>query len=150
MNPIKEKLYRHCQDYINQSITTAEQAITAAEEAMESETKSTSGDKHETGRAMKQLEVEAFGHRLDEALVQKDQLALVDISRPYEKVETGALVYTSFGNFFIAVSADEIMIDNEEYCIISPDSPIAQAMMNLAAGASFSFRNRGVRISNVQ
>lgn len=55
MNHIKEHLYDHCLEYVNSNIETARKAIAAAQEAMESENKSTAGDKHETGRAMKQL-----------------------------------------------------------------------------------------------
>jgi transcription elongation GreA/GreB family factor len=146
---IKEKLYKHCVDYVNNHIEIISGAVSEAQDAVNSETKNTAGDKHETERAMKQLETEAFGRRLDEAMQQHKLLKAIDISKKYEFVAPGALVDTSLGAFFIAISADEIEIEGEEYCVVSPESPIGQAMVNRKAGDSFLFRGNSVRVVDI-
>lgn len=49
----------------------------------------------------------------------------------------------------MAISADEVFINGEEYCFVSPESPIVQAMANRTAGSTFSFRGRVIRILEV-
>ena len=58
MTTIKQTLYNFCVTYINQRMATAQQAIHTAQASANEETKSSAGDKYETGRAMMQLEIE--------------------------------------------------------------------------------------------
>lgn len=146
---LKTQLYKHCVAYIKTHIEINSSALSNAQEAVNEETKNTAADKYETTRAMKQLETEAFGRRLDEALAQQQVLKKIDISQPCDTVKPGALVYTSFGNFFIAISADEITIDGEEYSIVSIESPIGQAIANRAAGSTISFRGKTLKIFEI-
>ena len=143
------RLYKYCVEYCETAIDINSKALFNAQEAANAETKNTAGDKHETGRAIKQLETESLGHRLDNAKAQYQVLQTIDIDHAYTSVKPGALVYTSMGNFFIAVSADEVEIDGEEYCIISAVSPIAQAMNDCSAGSSFTFRGKMIKIFQI-
>lgn len=95
---------------------------------------------------MKQRETELFGKRLDESLKMDQLLQEIDVSKQYRSVVPGALVSTSIGEFFIAISADEVVIDGKEYDIVSPESPICQAMANMNVGESFVFRDKTVRV----
>jgi hypothetical protein len=98
---------------------------------------------------MKQRETELFGTRLEESMKQELLLQSIDISIHYDTVQSGSLVFTSIGSFFIAISADEVVIDEEEYNVISSEAPIALAMTNKKAGESFSFRGKMIKIKNV-
>ena len=51
---IKQQLYKKCQDFLNQRLETIQNTILDIQNALQSETKSSAGDKHETGRAMLQ------------------------------------------------------------------------------------------------
>jgi len=113
------------------------------------ESKNTAGDRYETERAMKQRETELFGKRAEEAMKQYQMLQMIDVSKQYDSVQPGALVSTSAGYFFIAVSTDEIVIDDIEYCIISIDSPIGQAMTKKRAAETFEFRGKNIRIIDI-
>jgi transcription elongation GreA/GreB family factor len=148
-NAIKVQLYNHCIEYVKNHIEINNRALSGAQDAVNSETKNTAGDKHETERAMKQLETETFGRRLSEALSQFKLLQTIDISLQSDSVKPGSLVYTSMGIFFIAISADEVVIDGEEYCIVSPESPIGQAMINHRAGSVFKFRATTAKIEAI-
>jgi len=69
---IKTQLLELC----NQSLDTRLQNVLAViediKQSLQSETKSSAGDKHETGRAMLQLEREKAGHQLDVLLITKN------------------------------------------------------------------------------
>lgn len=146
---IKFQLYKHCVGYVRDHIEINRHAISEAQQAAQMETKNTAGDRYETELAMKQRETELFGKRLESALQQEQVLTSIDASKEYNSVQPGALVITSIGSFFIAVGADEITMDGEEYSLISIDSPICREMVNKRAGDSFLFRGKTIRIIDV-
>ena len=73
MKSVKHKLYQACLEFTDTQISTLKSAIKATQQSANEETKSTAGDKYETGRAMAQLEVEKFQSQLAEALKMKQK-----------------------------------------------------------------------------
>ena len=63
---IKRQLYSQCVDFVEERLSNIQNQIRAIQESLTSETKSSAGDKHETGRAMLQLEREKAGQQLAE------------------------------------------------------------------------------------
>jgi len=63
---IKQQLFNKCLDAIDSRFQTIQNTISEIQESLTSETKSSAGDKHETGRAMLQLEREKAGNQLSE------------------------------------------------------------------------------------
>ena len=63
---IKEKIIEACRAYLQEKQTSLQLIITDINEATHTETKSSAGDKHETGRAMMQLEQEKLNKQLAE------------------------------------------------------------------------------------
>ena len=61
---LKEVLFQQCEDFVNTRLQTIQTIISSHQEALRSETKSSAEDKHETGRAMLQLEMEKAGQQL--------------------------------------------------------------------------------------
>jgi hypothetical protein len=147
---LKLQLYKHCLGYVNHQIDIINRALDDAQSAANDETKNSAGDKYETGRAMKQRESELLVARLNDAHVLQKTLHHIDISKNFDTVKSGALVTTSMGIFFIAISADEIVLDGEEYCFISQESPIGAAMLHCQAGGSFKFRDKVVKVLAVE
>ncbi|MWD30855.1 3-oxoacyl-ACP synthase, partial [Aquicoccus sp. SCR17] len=66
----KEQLLKFCWDYVDTRTERLKKSAAALQESLNSETKSSAGDKHETGRAMVQLEQE----KLAQQLVELDRL----------------------------------------------------------------------------
>lgn len=63
----KQSLYTHCQNHINDRISLLEKQLQSLKEARDNETKSSAGDKFETGRAMMQSEVQKIQSQLQQA-----------------------------------------------------------------------------------
>ncbi len=63
---VKNYLYNYCFEFIESRLCTIINTILDLRESLDSETKSSAGDKHETGRAMLQLEREKAGSQLAE------------------------------------------------------------------------------------
>ena len=146
----KEKLYQFCIDWSQAKINSIQAAIQSAQDSANSETKSTAGDKHDTARAMMQLDVEQKSKQLAEA--QKNIMALAQFTPDSGSaaIGLGSLVETSAGLYYISVSAGKIEIDDQIIFGISPVSPIAQAMRGLKTGDHFSFNGLPFNIISVQ
>ncbi|NQY06029.1 MAG: 3-oxoacyl-ACP synthase, partial [Flavobacteriaceae bacterium] len=78
-NQIKKKLYQACEAFLNERLSALQDIIINVQESLQSETKSSAGDKHETGRAMLQLEREKAGKQLEALQQQQELLAKVSI-----------------------------------------------------------------------
>lgn len=146
---IKQQLYDYCQAFISQRIETVKEAISEAQAAANDETKSSAGDKYETGRAMAQLEIEKNSTQLTETLKLKRILDGIRIDKQTEIVQPGSLVITQQSNFFIAISVGQHVIANETFLIVSAESPIGAKLKGLKAGESFSFNNKMHKIERV-
>ncbi|HEY0654890.1 MAG TPA: 3-oxoacyl-ACP synthase, partial [Chryseosolibacter sp.] len=137
MSDLKRKLYEHCVHFLEQRIDAARTAIREAQESANDETKSSVGDKYETGRAMMQLEIEKNLTQLQEALKQKKILDSINIEVQPLRVQNGSIVYADHGNFFIAISVGMLVIEKESFAIVSAQSPIGTKLIGLKQGDSF-------------
>ena len=146
---IKEELYKRCSDFVEQRLDTIRKTIEEIQESLTSETKSTAGDKHETGRAMLQLEREKAGNQLAEIQKLKAVLSKVDILKQSDVVSLGSLVYTTKSNYFIAISAGEIRVDEKQFYAISPNTPIGKLLLGKTTNDEVVFNSFTFKIIHI-
>ncbi len=120
-----------------------------AQDSANEETKSSSGDKYETGRAMAQLEIEKSTEQLNEALKQKKILDSLQIKIQSEEVLPGSLAITSQGNFFIAISVGMVSVNGKNFGVVSAESPIGLKLLGQKKGSTFTFNNKSYRVDEV-
>ena len=140
----KELLYLHCIEILSERVEHAENAMKASQHDSNSETKSSAGDKYETGRAMAQLDKERHARRHSVALDTLYQLKAVGAQEPTETVSLGSLVETNIGTYFITIGMGSIDLDGEQYHVISKDSPIGQQLLGMEEDDEFIFRSQEV------
>jgi hypothetical protein len=148
MTALKQKLYQECLNYVQRSIDAAQQGINEAQQAAKDDTKSSAGDKYETGREMAQQESNRNMAQLHQANKLKVQLNTVPVT-PSNSVDNGSIVITDSGNFYIAIGAGTIMADEVNYIAISLASPIGQKMKGLKPGETFSLNGKNYIIKQV-
>lgn len=146
---IKQELYERCYQHVEQRMQASRQAISEAKASADQETKSSAGDKYETGRAMMHLEMEKNAGQLEESLKLKHILDTIHLDANAESVQTGSLVTTNRGVFFIAISIGEVILQGKSYLVISAASPIGQKLIGLRAGDSMTFRNQTYTIKEI-
>jgi transcription elongation GreA/GreB family factor len=146
---INQRLLSRCHSFIDERIATAKAAIQMAQASANEETKSSAGDKYETGRAMAQLEIENSSVQLAEALKQKQILDQLKLEDDTTAVRLGSLVFTSRGNYFLAIPAGKMEMDEIDYYAISPASPIGAMLMGLKTGASITFNKKEIVIEKI-
>jgi len=146
---IKQQLYLQCVEYCNNRLKVIKNTIVEIQESLTSETKSSAGDKHETGRAMLQLEREKAGNQLAETEKLQELLTKIDVNKTSKTVCLGSLVFTTQANYFIAISAGELVIESKKYYAISPNTPIGKLLIGKQVGDLVSFREQEFKVVSV-
>jgi len=149
INSLKSKIHQQCIDIINKQIDEIKLALNNAQEGANNETKSSAGDKHETGRAMAQLETEKLSTQLNKNEQLLAHLLKIDTSAQLQKIGMGSLVKTNKGLFYIAIGLGKIKIEEESVFVISIQSPIGKLLLNKKEKETFSFNNTSYSIEKI-
>ena len=150
MTALKEQLYQLCGEYINNREAEIKKVIAEAQDAAANETKSSAGDKYETGREVMQQEIDLNLGRLNELKKLRSALEHISPDQSGDMVLPGSVVYTPNGNFYIAISAGQLKIDGKQFYAISVASPIGQKMVGQKAGHTFELNGKTFSITGVE
>lgn len=134
---------------LDEKIQVALQAMKAAQESANAETKSSAGDKYETGRAMGQIERDMHAQQYEKLKREKDLVERIDPNMVFERVGIGALVKTTAGQFFIANSVGNVKVENQNYMVISAQSPIGALLVGKKADSTFTFQQKQQTIEEI-
>lgn len=126
---MKQKIYNHCLQILNTKIEALNSALASATESANNETKSSAGDKHETARAMMQLEQEKLSKQLTELLEQKSELKKIDITKSSAQIAKGTLIQSDKGFLFLSIGLGKIVVDEKTVFAISPQSPLGKLLL---------------------
>lgn len=146
---IKKELFERCAAYVFEKMETVQKAIQAAQDSANAESKSSMGDKYETGRAMAQLEIEKNLAQLNEFQKIKQDLDRTPWEQTASKVQKGSLVYTSLAIYFLSISAGKIVLRNETYFAVSLLSPIAKSLVGLKEGDDAVFNGKAMKVLRI-
>ncbi|MCP4975102.1 MAG: 3-oxoacyl-ACP synthase [Maribacter sp.] len=146
---LKMSLYQFCQSFIDERSSRVQSQIKELQTALDSETKSSAGDKHETGRAMLQLEREKLGQQLAEVQDLNRVMQKIDVSSKKSAAALGSLVKTTNANYFLAISAGEFKAgDSLNYCI-SLNTPIGIMLLGKTVGNTINFNGEKIKILQI-
>lgn len=146
---LKQRLYEQCVNFVEDRISKIQNQINGIQESLMSETKSSAGDKHETGRAMLQLEREKAGQQLAEVEKLKEALSKIDVDKTSDIIGLGSVVVTKKANYFIAVSAGQLEVESDKFFAISPNTPIGLLLIGKKADDEIVFREQRFVIETV-
>ena len=145
----KIRLYKMCLAKIEKSIQAAQEALDAAIAAGNEETKSSVGDKYETGRAMAQMEQDKNRSILSKAIILKNKLLQLNPEKNYDKIEVGALVITDGGSYYISTSIGKIILNEKVYYAISAEAPLAKVLLGKIKNDTVIFQNKKYSILDI-
>ncbi len=146
---IKTRILQQKQELLSTKIKDAEQAIASAKESRNNDTKSSAGDKYETGRAMMQMEIDNNELQLDKALQQLSELSKIELNTGDKKVTPDSLVFTNYENYFISIAMGKIEIDGQIFYAISMVSPVGTLLRNKTIGDKVDFQGRTIIIQQI-
>ena len=145
---IKKELLSYCLRQIEGRLEETAFAIQQAQEAIESETKSSAGDKYETSREMIQQDLNRYHTQLLQS--KKDWVVLQKMETEIkEKVEIGAIVVTDKVTYFMAVSLGQQRVEGMNFMVISPSSPIGKLLLGREVGDQIVFNGTKQSITAV-
>jgi len=139
---MKQELLEFCWAHVNQRIERLAKNSAELQESLIAEDKNSTGDKHETGRAMLHLEQEKLSGQLLEVEQTKEALKKIDITGKAGTVRMGNLVRTPQARYFLSISAGTFKIGAETIYCISGASPMAQLLLGKKVGDSFEFNGQ--------
>lgn len=134
---------------LTNSIVQAKKDYELAKESRDSDTKSSAGDKFETGREMMQREMDKISASIDQSKNQVNFLSKINIYRNYSIADVGCLMKTDQGIYYISIGLGKIEINAESIYAISLDSPIGQLFKGKRVGDILEFRGKTFKINQL-
>lgn len=134
---LKEALFNHCKVQLEQRMDALNQQKKSLQKDLSSETKSSAGDKHETGRAMIQLEREKLGNQIRTIELNYQKLISIKEQKTSISISLGSVVITDRANYYIAIATDFCELNSKVFYCISSLSPMGKLLIG---------KNRGERI----
>ena len=149
LQELKFKLLEYCHNIVDQKINDASDNIRNLQSSANEESKSSMGDKYETGRAMMHLEQKKYALQLEEGLKLRKTLSLIEAAKSEKAIGMGNLVKTNHALFYISISIGTVKVAAQEVICISPATPIAGKMKGKSVGEAFEMNGRKYNIIDV-
>ena len=145
----KVEIHQTILKLLTNSIVHATKDYELAKESRDSDTKSSAGDKFETGREMMQREMDKISASIDQSKNQLNFLSKINLNRPYSTVDLGCLIITDQGIYYISIGLGKVEINAEIIYAISLDSPLGQLFKGKRVGDILEFRGKTLKINHL-
>lgn len=123
--------------------------IKSIQDSKTNETKSSAGDKYETGMAMLQIEEQKAVLQLARALEFKQILARIDPNEKHESVQLGSFIKTNQGFFYFSAALGKIDTLESDVFALSIGSPLGQVLKGQKAKFSALFQGKTIEILEI-
>ena len=149
LKEVKVKLIELIKEDLKKKIQEMQRDFQLARESRNSDTKSSAGDKFETGREMMQKEMDKCSMMIDLYQNQWNTLDQIKLQNTSKLIDQGSLILTDKGNFLLSIGLGKIEVERESYFIISIDSPIGSLLKGKSIGDTIVFRDNNIKITNI-
>ncbi|MGB3591981.1 MAG: transcription elongation factor [Nonlabens sp.] len=146
---LKKEFHYHCLDVIASRLDVIDKNLKSLQKAKLNETKSSAGDKYETGRAMIQNQEELYKTQRAQTRSILNGLLQIDPDKTCNQVENGALVQLPMGFFYVGAGMGKLSHNNKDFFSISLKSPIGVQLKHKKAGDTYTLNNQTTTILNV-
>lgn len=146
---MKEEIIEKCRQELKAKKLNISKEIEAVKDSMGSDTKSSAGDKYETGREMMNQERDKLQSQLGVIDRQLESLNQIKLNKRFEKIDFGAVVKTSRAHYFISISYGKISIQDKDYFMISAVTPLAQLMIGKKPGDKLNWNGKEILIEEL-
>jgi transcription elongation GreA/GreB family factor len=127
----------------------ADAALHQATEGARSETKSSAGDKYETGRASAHIEQERAAMQLSLAGTALALLARISTAPTGLACAIGSKVETTLGVYFIGPAAGAIQVEGQPVFAVSAASPAGAALLGKKIKDTFTLAGKPCTILSI-
>lgn len=142
---------------LNQLISTIDEKMQQANlqakdlaDSLQNESKSTAGDKHDTGRAMIHLEQEKLQHQFQELRNQMQQIKTIShLENSNHIVEYGSFIKAGDFYFLLGVGIGKQIVNGILVYCIGMETPIGKILNGRKKGDQFTFTNQDLIIEEI-
>ena len=121
-----------------------------AKESRDSDTKSSAGDKFETGREMMQREMDKISASLDMLKGQLAQMKRISLNENKTLIGVGSFITTDAENYYVSVGLGKLMCGETTFYAISADSPLGELLMGKQVNDTIELRGRKITLKSIQ
>ena len=124
---MRDIILKHLLGHVDMDLAEAKARMASLKESLGAESKSSAGDKHETGRAMIHLEQE----RVQDTVVRLEHMRGILVQRAaqdkaIQRVSPGALVETTGPWVLVGVPLGKVQLSNTLVLCVGAEAPLAQ------------------------
>jgi transcription elongation GreA/GreB family factor len=145
MKSTKSDIHHKLRFQLEKSLEEARREFALAKESRDSDTKSSAGDKFETGREMMQREMDKLSAQVDNLL---NSIAKLDRIAEYPTstiISEGSLVVTDQETYYLSIGYGKI----ETVYAISIESPLGLELKGKRVGDCIEMRGRNITIKHI-
>ncbi len=142
-------MHDHCLHIVGKRLDAINENLKSLQESKSNETKSSAGDRYETGRAMIQNQEELYKRQQVQTRNILDNLLNINPEKTCQKVENGALVLLPMGMVYIGAGMGKLEVDGHSFFALSLASPLGQAIRWKQPGDTYSFQEKSQTVLNV-
>ena len=145
MKSVKSVIHSKLCSLLEESLEEARRDYVLAKESRDSDTKSSAGDKFETGREMMQREMDKLSALIDTTENSLKKLQSLSTAAAAIVCE-GSLVETDQENYFISIGFGKI----DDVYAISIESPLGALLKGKKIGESVEMRGKKITIISIR
>ena len=134
---------------LNEKISELRSQLESVQSSVLEETKSSAGDKYETGRAMAQNEVFKLETQLAEWQASHHHFLNTNFTDTVEIITDGNLIETDFGWFLISVSVGNLTESSFQVKTISQNAPIGKLLKGKRKGDIIQINGKLIKVLQI-
>ena len=138
----KAAIHTVCLSVLEERLQLIREEMLSLQASAEEETKSSAGDKYETAREMIQSEKEKLSSRLEETTKFLHIVRAIRADDVSTQVKAGSLVETDAGWMYLAIGLGAIKVMDTNVFVVSPVSPIGQAILDKKAEDEYQLNGK--------
>jgi len=143
---IKTELHAKVASVLEEKLQLIQDSIEKLKSSAAEDTKSSAGDKYETGREMIRQEIDKAEKMKSEYATQQEVLKSIKADEPHQAVGQGSLVQTDKMWLYVAVSLGKINLKGQDVFVISSQAPLARMIMGKVSGDQIAFNGVSYRV----
>lgn len=145
MKSTKSEIHQKLRFHLEKSLEEARREYALAKESRDSDTKSSAGDKFETGREMMQREMDKLSALVDNTLNSIAKLDRIADLPASIVISEGSLVETDQETYFISIGYGKL----DSIYAISIESPLGVELKGKRVGDCIEMRGRNITIKHI-
>ncbi|MEN2281898.1 hypothetical protein AAGF08_07140 [Algoriphagus sp. SE2] len=141
MEDFKSKVFQIAFDLLEEKNKLLSSELKSLEQSIHEDTKSSAGDKYETGREMIRQEIGKVENQYKQnKSFMMEMKHLKESQKPSLKITEGSLVCFGEDWFLISISLGQIIVNKKKVFLLSKNSPLGKELLGKEKGEKIAFR----------